>query len=60
MEKVSDVIQEKYLTAGVLGRGELVAADVWPMAVTVLRIVGTAGWLRTVKKCVISRVLDGR
>ena len=56
-----DVIQKRYLTAGVLGHDELVTADVWLTTATVYmhKSVGTAGWLRTVKWCVIGRVVDG-
>lgn len=56
------VIQKRYLTAGMLGHDELVTVDMWLMTVIVYmhKSVGTAGWLRTVKKwCVIGRVEDG-
>lgn len=57
-----DAIQKRYLTAGVLGHDQLVTTQVWVMTGTVCvrKHVGTAGWLRTVKKwCLIGRVVDG-
>lgn len=62
MREGRDLIQKRYLAAGVLGHCKLVTTEVWLMTATVCvcKHVGTAGWLRTAKKwCVTGRVVDG-